>query len=331
MTQPPLVTSPTRLCSRSLFVSVLGVAFVVALLALLPVARLAPHAAAQAATPTATAPRLTHLGYPEMRFVATDDGFTGPATAVAGRALVVLENRGSPDGPAADSDISFIQLPAGVTLEEFNLGPVDGVIPDWFNDLISVGGIHVAAGNTGHAVIDFTPGEWYVGVGETAAGEANPFQLLTITGDAATPAETDDPRADVVIDLADGAINLPAQLPAGPQVWHVINSGAALHEMLLVKTPELLSFDQLVTVMTLPEGATPPPGVPDPASLEFPVDALPTMSAGHEIWFEIDLTAGAYATYCAVGDTATGAPHAFSGEVAMFTAGEAATITDINR
>ncbi|MEA2582791.1 MAG: hypothetical protein QOF33_876 [Thermomicrobiales bacterium] len=70
--------------------------------------------ATEGASPTSTSSRLADLDYPELRLVATDEGAEAPREVAAGRYLVVLENRGTPGGPAALSDVQFIRLPPGI-------------------------------------------------------------------------------------------------------------------------------------------------------------------------------------------------------------------------
>jgi hypothetical protein len=291
-------------------------------IALLMLATVSTIVAAQDASPTASAPRLADLGYPELRLVATDEGAEAPREVAAGRYLVVLENRGTPGGPAAYSDVQILRLPPGVTLEDLNavLATEGGPLPDWFGAIDSAGGIDVAAGETGYAVLDLEPGEWYVGIGDT-----NPFTPLTVTGDpAATPATTPDPAADVTVELRDLAVGLPDQIPAGRAVWHATNVGTQMHYLTLVKTAELLTVEQVQALASLPEGGTPPPGVPDPATVEVLPVEVRNLSPGREIWIELDLAPGHYAALCFLADPATGAPHVLLGEVAVFTVGERA-------
>ena len=173
-------------------------------------------AAAQDAIPAATDSPLAALGYPELRIVATDEGAEVPREVAAGRLLVVLENQGTPDGPAAVSDVNILQLPPGVTLDDLNaLLQTEGApLPDWFGDIDSAGGFNVAAGQTGYAVLDLEPGEWSIAVGDTGL-----YAPLTVTADpVTTPAASADPPADVTIEQSDFAFDLPDQLPAGRQV-----------------------------------------------------------------------------------------------------------------
>lgn len=294
-----------------------------ALLAVVPAAPLTPRASAQDATPMVADSSLASLGYPELRLVATDEGAEAPGEVAAGRTLVVLENRGTPEGPAAFSDVQFLRLPPGVTLDELNnalLGTEGGPLPDWFGAVDQAGGVDVAAGQTGYAVLDLEPGDWYVGVGDT-----NPFTPLTVTGDpSATPATGADPVADVSVELRDFALDLPERIPSGRAVWHATNVGDQQHFIGLAATADLLTSEQVLALLTLPEGGTPPPGVPDPATVEVLQLEVRNVSPGREIWVELDLAPGSYAAFCALPDPATGQPHALLGEVDVFTVGETA-------
>jgi hypothetical protein len=281
--------------------------------------------ATEGASPTSTSSRLADLDYPELRLVATDEGAEAPREVAPGRYLVVLENRGTPGGPAAFSDVQFIRLPPGITLEDLNeaFANQQAPIPDWFGDIDSAGGIDVAAGETGYAVLNLEPGEWYVGIGDT-----NPFTPLTVTGDAvATPVTLPDPSADVTVELRDRVVDLPDQIPAGRTVWHATNVGHQPHFLTLVKTAKLLTVEQVQTLAGLPEGGTPPPGVPDPATVEVLPVELRNLSPGREVWVEMDLAPGYYAALCSIADPATGLPHVLLGEVDVFTVGEPGTAT----
>ncbi len=271
-------------------------------------------AVAQEATPAPSV--LASLGYPELHLVVTDTGPDVPTEIVAGRHLVVLENRGTTNGPAAVSDVNLLRLPEGVSLDDLNalLTSSDGTVPEWFHQIDSAGGFNVVAGMTGYAVIDLEAGDWYIGIGDT-----NPYTLLTVTaGPMASPAPTVDPPADLSIDLKEFVVDLPATLPAGPQVWHAANVGVQQHEMILIRTPDVLTVDEVITLLTLPEGEEPPAGLPDPSTIEFLADGLKTMSPGREIWVQMDLTPGNYAAYCPNPDTETGQPHGLLGEIHVF-------------
>jgi len=257
---------------------------------------------------------LAELGYPELHIVVTDAGFESPAEVQAGRTLIVLENQGAPDGPAKVTDINLLQLPEGHTLDDLNDAFATGEAPDWLNEIVSTGGFKVAAGETSYGVLDLTPGDWVLG-----AGDANPFVALTVTESGSDQLDQPDSPADIVIDIQDTSLGLPAELSSDSLVWHVTNNGSQPHEIMLVKTPELLTVEQVITILTLPEGEAPPPGVPDPATLVYPPDGMQTMSAGREIWVEMTLEPGYYVGLCVNADAETGAPHAALGEISIFT------------
>ena len=288
------------------------------LISALPVAGIGRDYVTAQDTAPAAASELASLVYPEYRIVATDDGPRFPATVEAGRLLITVENRS-----AARSDVTFIQLPAGITLADLDaaFASADGVTPEWFGDIVSTGGFNVDAGKTGHGVLDLTPGEWLIGVGDT-----NPFMPLTVTGDAAeTTQEHADPPADITVQLDAHVIDLPERLPAGRQIWHGVNASDDSHEVVLIRTPELLTPEQVIAAASLPEGTTPAPGEPDPATFEFVAAGLKTMSAGHEIWVELDLGPGYYVAICFSPDPETGQPHALLGELDIFIVPEPTT------
>ena len=271
------------------------------------------------ATPAARAAHLADLGYPELRLVATDAGPEAPREIETGRYLVVLENRGTPGGPSQFSDVNFIQLPPGASIDDLNVMLEDdgAPLPDWMGEIVSSGGFYVEAGQTGYAVLDLEPGDWYVGV-----GDANPFTPLTVTErTAATSASTVDPAADITVEYGEFALALPDQIPAGRLVWHASNLGAQTHFITFARTPELLTIEQVQTLLTLAEGETPPPGVPDLSTIEVLTTELKNLSTGRQIWVELELAPGTYAALCSFPDPETGLPHALLGEIAVFTVG----------
>jgi hypothetical protein len=275
---------------------------------------------AQAATPTAAESPLANLGYPELRLIATDEGFEAPREVSAGRYLVVLENQKTPGSAGSVSDVNLLQLPAGVALDQLNalLGGEAGSIPDWFGGIVSLGGFNVDAGETGYAVIDLSAGEWFIGIGDT-----NPYTALTVTGHTgATPTPMNDPESDITVHLSDFAFDLPDELPVGRLVWHAENVGTQQHELVIYKTPDLLTVEQVIAVLSLPEGSAPPAGVPDPSTFELLSAGLKTMSPGRELWVEMDFAPGSYVALCLNVDAATGAPHAAHGMIHVFTVGD---------
>jgi hypothetical protein len=81
----------------------------------------------------------------------------------------------------------------------------------------------------------------------------------------------------------------------------------------------------VLTIFGLPEGGTPPPGVPDPATFEFLPSGLKSMSPGREIWVELNLAPGTYVAFSGSIDPGSGQPHAVLGEIHVFTVSDPAT------
>ena len=272
---------------------------------------------AQDATPVAPASGLAAFGYPELRLVATDAGFESPDEVPAGRYLIVLENQGTPGGPAQVSDINLIQLPPGVQIDELNALLLEGgtTPPDWYGEIVSSGGFYVEAGETGYAVLDLEAGDWYVGV-----GDANPFVPLIVTENtSATPGAYLDPVADVTVEYTEFALDLPDLIPAGTQVWHLSNAGEQQHALTFARTAGPVDGRAGAGVRQpaeVVERLRPVHLIRPPSRSSHP--NLKNLSPGREIWVELDLEPGAYAVICGIPDSETGAPHALLGEVDTF-------------
>lgn len=277
-------------------------------------------ASAQVSTPLAAYAELATVSYPELRLVATDNGFSSPSEVASGRYLVVLENDLTPSDDSAVTDVNLLQIPTGASIDELNdLIETGGTTaPAWFDEIVSLGGFNVDAGKTGYGVIDLPAGEWYIGVGDT-----NPYVPLTVTGNTdATPSAIASPPTDITLHLSDFAFDLPEHLPSGSQIWHTENVGTQQHELIIYKTDDLLTIDQVIAVLTLPEGEAPPPTVPDPSSFELLSTGLKTMSPGREIWTEFNLDPGFYVALCLNLDAATASPHAAHGMIDIFSVGD---------
>ncbi len=276
----------------------------------------------QDATPVVSESPLAAMGYPELRIEATDAGFEAPTEVAAGRHLVVLENAAR-SAPYAEegADVQIFQLPTGVTPAEVQaaFAEEEAPVPSWFFEAAWAGGPFAFPGQTGRFLLDLAPGEWYVSVGRSAP------KPLAVTGGAATPEAAAAPEAVVAVQMHEMAFGLPSELPAGPQVWEVINTGAQPHHIVLARSPEPLTAVQALVLLSLPEGSTPPPGVPDVAAeLEF-LAGVQVMSAGRTGWAEFDLGPGHYVAICFMPDEETGTEHVYQGMVDAFAVGDGGT------
>ena len=292
----------------------------IAAVALLSLALAVPAVAAQDATPPPAEALLAGLGYPELHVMVTDAGIEAPAEAAAGLTLLTVENASQ-----EDTGVFLVAPPAGMTMAEFRAiaeaTPAPGATPSpeeefpaWLYDAVLTGGPTVAAGGRGQAVVELTPGEWAV----ASEGDQEPA-LLTVT-EGATPAVAAEPTADLSVELREYAFSIPEQVAPGPQVWELANVGQQPHVLFVVRSPGPISLDQVMTLLALPEDATPPPGMPNPEEFED-VGGLTIISPGRTAWLALDLAPGTYVAICFVPDEETHAPHAALGMVSVFSAG----------
>jgi hypothetical protein len=269
-----------------------------------------------AATPGASSSALAGLGYPELLVRVNGAAFEMPETTVtAGRTLVRLENVGE------ESWHGFmLQVPADVTDEQIvaDLGPGAESPPPWLFEAIYPGFPgETLPGQTNLALVDLAPGR-YIVLGDTV-------QQFEVVGEAATPGaalEAEGSIVDGTVRLFDFNFEFPETLVAGRQVWEVTNIGEQPHELLLARSPEPVTVEQVTELMAgESEEATPTGGGPSFADFE-PVGGIRWLSPGLTAWTEVDLTPGTYVALCFVFDPQTGLPHVAMGMIAVFTVGE---------
>jgi len=299
----------------------------VALLVLLMPLVLAPAARAQAATSVATFPAT--LGLPELDITITDTGFSAPSEVAAGRVLLNVTNDATASQDSAGANLAL--LPEGKTIEDLAaiFGPQMGTptsdeeaIPQWIYQATFAGGPEVPPGQSMQAVVDLTPGDWVLF--NDSPGAPQPPQPLTVTGSAASPTTMEEPQADVEVQLQEYAfIGLENPVPAGPHLWKFTNTGSQPHIMVLFRAPAGITMDEMMTLLQLPDDATPPPGFPyQESDFDFNQPGLGVLSPGQTSWLALDLAPGTYIAVCFVPDERTGAPHAVMGMVQIFTVGE---------
>jgi hypothetical protein len=255
------------------------------------------------------------LGFPELSITVRPDGVIIPEELVAGRYLVTVENE-----LGQGTAISFVRPPAGYSLAEAQAALADpDAAADWLYGATFVGGPHAPAGGRGQGIIDLTPGEWLIW-----SGEQGPVPLPTLTVRQVPAGETPaDPDADVTLEVREYAFaGLAPGVAAGPQLWRITNRGEQPHLMDLLRGPGPVTFEQIMALLAVPDGATPPAGVP-PAEEFTQVAGFGTTSPGQTTWIVVpDLTPGTYVALCFVPDREYGAPHAAMGMVEVFTVDE---------
>lgn len=271
-------------------------------------------AAAQGATPAADT-----MGYPELKVTITDQTLELSAREVpAGYVLLTVTNTAKDPigagvlGPPPGKSIADLQQmvaapPAGDEFPAFLLeAPVLGGTGD------------VAPGGTLQIIVNVPAGDWAVaGDGPLAAV---PFKATAAAG---TAAASEEPRADVTVTEQDFAfLGLDQPLPAGKQVWKVVNEGKQPHMIVLGKLPDGTTLDQVMQALNRGESATPAPGELREADIDFSIGGELLQSTGTTNWPVLDLTAGTYAALCFVPDPDHGGvPHAMEGMVSVFQVG----------
>jgi hypothetical protein len=145
---------------------------------------------------------------------------------------------------------------------------------------------------------------------------------LTATGGTPT-AQTEPTSTVTVTEMEMSFLGLEGPVPAGPQVWKVVNNGKQPHMLVLGKVPAGTTLAQIMEVVNLPENATPSPGML-PESAFQPAGGVLLQSTGTTVWPSLDLAPGRYVALCFVTDPATGKPHAVEGMVSLFDVGGAA-------
>ncbi len=152
-----------------------------------------------------------------------------------------------------------------------------------------------------------------------ASRSNRPSTLEVVPG---TPVATSDPVAEAAITIGDGALTgVPARVSPGRHLWQVTAVGDLPHRFQLYGFPEPITRDQLLAALEalgLPEGATPPAGLPD-LGRAVQLGGLGVQSAGLAGWPVLDLTAGTYIAMCPIQDGEAGVLHGLLGEVAVFT------------
>lgn len=274
-------------------------------------------ATAQDATPEAEEPLLAGMGFPEVTITIANGEITVPAQVEAGRVLITYENLGE-----ESSHPLLMQLPADVTLDAAvtDLGPEAMEPPAWFLDATFPGFVgETLPGETSHAVVDLTPGTHVV-------LDDAPVPFEVVASDA-TPAAAGVPQADGLVRLFEMGFEFPETVEPGRQVWEVTNTGDLPHELLLLRSSEPVTAEQILELFMMEdERATPVGGGPSLADIE-PVGGLGWLSPGATAWTEVDLEPGTYAAVCFVFDPETGMPHLMLGMVGTFTVGEAPAAT----
>jgi hypothetical protein len=300
----------TATVTRRQVIRLLGAATVIGL----PATRSGLARASDLATPDAVGERLS--AYPELSLTSTDTELKLPAEITAGRYVVTIDNQ-STQGESAPV---FVLLEDGQTVEELLADPGDPStgLPEWFLTGTIVGAPIAPLSMTAKAVIDFPVGNYAV------SGEPyQPVKALTVTTGKLD--SSPEPDADATITMSDdGWTGMPEIVSTGQQLWKVTSAGSVPHRFQFYSYPEPVTTEALIAALSLEEGATLPPDLPD-LSLAVPLGGLSPMSAGNTGWPVIELASGFYIALCTIQNGEAAVPHYLSGELTVFTVVEDAT------
>ncbi len=312
--------------------------------------------AAQDATPSTDS-----AGTSDLTLTLTDTGVEGlPAETTAGWHSVSFTNSTTPSGdPFEDAwGIDFIMLPEGMTIDDFNAAiaammsggegegestegmdtaspesmegmdmgsPEAGAAPEdpfafMYNTYLA-GGPGALNGETTQATIFLEPGTYVV----TALGFSPPVEL-TVTG-TADPAAAAPVTADATITETgtSGSFDFSGSLPEGQGVIEIYNDSDQPHFVEAIYSPNPITEDEVMQLLSMEEGATPAAGGPDMSQISVGF-ITGTLSPEATQYVSVDLQPGYYVLLCFVGDPQQGGlPHAFEGMIEVIPTGADAT------
>ncbi len=264
---------------------------------------------------------LPTLGLPEINLVQTSEGVQGVPTSIpAGRYLV---NYSSTD---VVGYLLFAQYPKETPMEEAlelarQAGSYDQQAPGW----VYAGGSYVEPGNAVQVVVELSAGDWNVVTskmpegGDFATEEVYAIDPFIVTGemDSATPVAVN--ASSILVDMPGMAYVMESDtVAAGPSLWQFQNSGDQSHHVVMMRTPDLVTDDDVSGLMDAFASGTPPAGDNWYMNSTW-VGYTALVSPGHSVWNEFDLEPGTYIMICWISDIETGMPHFMMGMWTAFT------------
>lgn len=157
----------------------------------------------------------------------------------------------------------------------------------------ALGGVAVSAHSTADLFVDLTQGEYAITATPTATADTVAIDSFhaTVGGDSATAPQVAD-----VVKLTDTAIDVPATVNSGKNLWKVQNSGQQLH---------MTQFYRLLPGRTVADLTAYLSG--NSANAAKPYDktaSFEPVSAGVTAYMNLDLAAGDWVAACLVKDSA---------------------------
>lgn len=271
-------------------------------------------AASSVAPSSSLALTASHADLPALDLILTDTAFEIAQPLAAGRYEITVSNTGT----LPESHFALGKIPDDVTdaqYEEWLTATASGQdatdhlafediafvgVPDW-----------PQPGATVTGVVDIEPGRYFL-FDPFSGREAQTIIVEPGTSGTASP----EPEADLTVTLREMEIVFPeTAYTTSPMRWKIENTGAMSHEVAVVPVSPDFNEDHLQLLFSLPEDATPPPGVPE---FDYqPVAAIGILAGQHTSWLDVTLKPGRYLGVCML-PFSTGYPHAMDGMYRLF-------------
>jgi hypothetical protein len=296
--------------------SILGLSLTLTAVAASPIA-------AQGIDPAFSDTIISEYGYPTIEIEVGPSGIEAPESLEAGFYHVTLEAEEADDL----AYLNFVQPPDGLdhdtmVAQMLEAGGGDVVREGW----VFAGGSNTpAAGEAATFVIELKEGEYQVAASYYTEGLNGEDEVMLMEPLTVNPAVNDAiyeaPEATVVLEQTDDLqyIVTPGEVPAGPQVWEIANTGEHhSHHVVMVGVPDGTTADQIVSEFSAMMGGTP---TPSPSIWEQAVwtGYAALQSGGQTTWAEFDLEPGTYAVVCFIMEEGVYRPHLLDGMVTVFT------------
>jgi hypothetical protein len=241
-------------------------------------------------------------------FEAHDYKFTGPDRIPAGVTAVQVVNRGRDA-----HHIQLLKLQKGKTSQDFAAAIKTNSerFPSWVQH---IGGPNaIVPGQQATATMNLTEGEYLLvclipdkdGVPHVALGMQ---KALTVKGTMSKVAA--QPKADVMITLADFRFEVSKPFTAGTHTIQVMNQGTQPHEVVLLKLMGQATAKDFAAAFE-PGATAPPPGAP--------LGGVVGLEQGGLAFFTAEFEPGRYGLICFFQDPVTGKPHFMHGMASEFT------------
>lgn len=240
--------------------------------------------------------------YPEVIITATEFHLDLPASLPGGFTKLTLHNQG-----ALGHHAMFLKLNDGVTVDEFDEALESPDLGAIFSKATSLGGPEVDAGLQASVILDLIPGQ-YVVFCLIPDAENTPHYMhgMHVPLEVTEVVERPAPIPDANVQLIDfGFGDMPMETTAGTHIWEVTNNGEQIHEFLVMRQAEGVTYDEIVAELQTPPGTPTPAGPPS----HWIIGGAAPMTPGQTNYSILELEAGDYFTICFIPDPATGAPH----------------------